>query len=159
VWGAGSTPSWGGRNKFPLLTVIFTLLYLSRVDSDPGWLKNKNPFISITASKPLISSGSWLTLNNCDIYYLSAGNYDPATTDLIFIRVNIYPGPGEGVLQLISEPLYCIRVTIYHAALPYNISRGHYLPRGVGGGGLLLIFQPIYFYQGHYLSPHLIPQY
>jgi hypothetical protein len=72
-----------------------------------------NPFISITPSKPLISSGSWLTLQNCDIYYLSAVKYDPATTDLIFIRVNIYPGPGEGNLQLTSEPIYFIRVTIY----------------------------------------------
>jgi hypothetical protein len=31
-----------------------------------------------------------------------AVNYDPATTDLIFIRVNIYSGPGEGGSQLIS---------------------------------------------------------
>jgi hypothetical protein len=43
----------------------------------------------------------WLTLHNCEIFYLSAVNYDPATTDLIFIRVNIYPGPEEGGLQLI----------------------------------------------------------
>jgi hypothetical protein len=116
-----------------------------------------NPFISITPSKPLISS--WLTLHNCDIYYLSAVKYDPATTDLIFVRVNIYPGPGEGDLQLISEPVYFIRVTIYPAAFPHNIRRGHYLPGGVGGGGILLIFQPIYFYQGHYLPHHHIPQY
>jgi hypothetical protein len=94
-----------------------------------------NPFISITPSKPLISSGSWLTLHKCDIYYLSAVKYDPATTDLIFIRVYIYPGPGEGDLQLISEPVYFIRVTIYPAAFPHNISRGHYLPGGVGRGG------------------------
>jgi hypothetical protein len=118
-----------------------------------------NPFIYFTPSRPLISSGSWLTLHNCDIYYLSAVKYDPATTDLIFIRVNIYPGPGEGGLQLISEPVYFIRVTIYPAAFSYNISRGHYLPRGPGRGGPLLIFQPIYFYQGHYLPRHLIPQY
>ncbi len=39
--------------------------------------------LSINPSKPLISSGSWL------------GNYHPATTDQIFIRVNIYPGPKE----------------------------------------------------------------
>ena len=116
-------------------------------------------FISITTSKPLISSGSWLTLHNCDIYYLSAVNYDPAATDVIFIRVNIYPGPGEGDLQLISGPIYFIRVTIYPAALPHNISRGHYLPGGLGGGGILIIFQPINFYQGHYLPRHLVPQY
>jgi hypothetical protein len=54
-----------------------------------------NPFISITPSKPLMSSGSWLTLHNFEIFYLLAVNYDPVTTDLFFIRVNIYPGPGE----------------------------------------------------------------
>ncbi len=59
-----------------------------------------NPFISITPSKPLMPSGSWLTLHNYEISYLSAVYYDPATTDLIFIRVNIYPGPGEGGSQL-----------------------------------------------------------
>jgi len=48
-----------------------------------------------------MSSGSWLTLHNCEIFYLLAVNYDPATTDLIFIRVNIYPGPGEGGSLLI----------------------------------------------------------
>jgi hypothetical protein len=60
-----------------------------------------NPFISITPSKPLMSSGSWLTLHNYKIFYLLAVNYDPATTDIIFIRVNIHPGPGEGDSQLI----------------------------------------------------------
>ena len=110
-----------------------------------------NPFISITPSKPLMSSGFWLTLHYCDIYYLSAVNYDPVTTDLIFIRVSIYPGTGKGGLQLILKPIYFIRVTIYPATFPHNISRGHYLPRGVEGGCFLVIFQPIYFYQGHYL--------
>ena len=90
-----------------------------------------------------MSSGSWLTLHYCGIYYLSAINYDPLTTHLIFIRVNIYP--GEGGLQLILKPVYFIRVTIYPATIPHNISRGHYLPREVGGGCFLLIFQPIYF--------------
>jgi hypothetical protein len=74
-----------------------------------------------------MSSGSWLTLHNCEIYYLLAVNYDTAATDLLFIRVNIYPGPGEGGLQqLISEPVYFIRVTIYPAAFSHNISTGHY---------------------------------
>ncbi len=60
-----------------------------------------NPFISFTVSKPLMSSGSWLTLHNCEIFYSLAVNYDPAATDLIFVRVNISPGPGEGGSQLI----------------------------------------------------------
>jgi hypothetical protein len=108
-----------------------------------------------------MSSRSRLTLHYmyCDIYYLSTVKYDPATTDLIFIRVSIYPGPWEGGLQLISEPVYFNRVTIYPAAFFHNIRTGHYLPRGAGGGGPLLIFQAIYFYQGHNLPRHLIPQY
>ncbi len=71
---------------------------------------------------------SWLTLHNCEIYYLSADKYDPLTTDAIFIRVNIYPGPGVGGLMLNSYTIYLIMVTIYPAALLYNINRGHYFP-------------------------------
>ncbi len=51
--------------------------------------------LSINPSKPLMSSGSWVTLHNCGVFYLSVVNYHPATTDLIFITVNIYPGPKE----------------------------------------------------------------
>jgi hypothetical protein len=49
-----------------------------------------------------MSSGSWLTLHNCEIFSLLAVTYDPATTDLIYIMVNVYPEPGEGGSQLIS---------------------------------------------------------
>ncbi len=42
-----------------------------------------NPFISKTPSKPFTSSGSWLTLHYGEIYYLSAVNFEPATTDII----------------------------------------------------------------------------
>jgi hypothetical protein len=73
-----------------------------------------NPFISITPSKPLMSSGSWLTLHYCDIYYLSAVNYDPVTTDLILIWVSIYPGPGKGGFTANFET--------------YLFYQGHYLP-------------------------------
>ncbi len=48
-----------------------------------------NPFFSITLSKPLMFLGSWLTLYNFEIYYLSAVNYDPAATYLSFIIVKI----------------------------------------------------------------------
>jgi hypothetical protein len=106
-----------------------------------------------------MSSGCWLTLHNCEIYYLLAVTYDPATTDLIFIRVNIYPGPGDGGSQLISKPINFIRVTIYPTALPLNISRGHYLPRGTGGGGLQANFPNHLFYQVHYLPREAVPQY
>jgi hypothetical protein len=47
-------------------------------------------------------------------YYLSAVNYNPATTDLIYLRVNIYSGPGK-------EGLTANFVSQF-AALPYNIS-------------------------------------
>jgi len=95
-------------------------------------------------------------MHYCEIYYLSAANYDPETTALIFFRANIYPGAGEGGLQLISKAIYFIMVTVYLAALPYNICRGHYLPRGTGRGGLqtylklftLLVLLPcFYLYQ------------
>ncbi len=51
------------------------------------------------------------------LWDLLAVNYDPATTDLSFFRVNIYPGPREGGLELIFQPIYFIRVTINPAAL------------------------------------------
>ncbi len=79
--------------------------------------------LSLPASHLCHQGLSWLTLHYCDIYYLSAVKYDPGTTDLIFIRVSIYPGPGKGV------------------------------------GCFLVIFQPIYFYQGHYLPCGPSPQY
>jgi hypothetical protein len=44
-----------------------------------------HPFISITPSKPLMLSGSLLTLQNCETYYLAAVNNDPAITDLKFL--------------------------------------------------------------------------
>ncbi len=136
-------------------------LLLRRADQgrDPLTVFAFNSFISITPSKPLMLSGSWLTPHNCEIYYLAAVNCHPAITDLIFIRVNIYPWPGEGGLQLISEPVYFIRVTIYPAAFPHNISRGHFLPGG-GGRRRTANILTCLFYQGHYFVPcDLIPQY
>jgi hypothetical protein len=70
-----------------------------------------NPFIYITPSKPLISSGPGITLNNFEICYFSAIYYTNG------IKINIYPAPAEGGLQLIFEPGYYIRVIIYPAAL------------------------------------------
>ncbi len=77
-----------------------------------------NPFISITPSKPIMSSWIWLTLHNCcEIYYLSAVNYDLATT------VQYLPRARDGGLQLILTHL-CYQGTIYSVILPYNIGRG-----------------------------------
>jgi hypothetical protein len=115
-------------------------------------------FLSLPASI-LLLSGSWLTLHNCEIYYLGAVKHNPAITDLIFIRVNIYQGPEEGGIQLISEPIYFIRVTIYPADFPHAIIRGHYLPRGVWGRRLTANISTYLFYQGQYLPQGLIPQY
>ncbi len=53
-------------------------------------------------SKPLMSSGSWLTMHNCEIYYLSAVNSDPTITDLI-----------------LSGSLFTLR------PYPHNTNRGH----------------------------------
>ncbi len=99
-----------------------------------------------------------MTLHNCKIYYLAAVNYDPEITDLIFIRVNIYPGPGESG-GLTADPVYFIRVTIYPAAVPRNIRRGHYLPRWGGGRRLTANISTYLFYQGHFLPRGFIPQY
>jgi hypothetical protein len=52
-----------------------------------------------------------LTLHNCEIYYLSAVNYNPAATDIIFSRIYNYiifinyPGPVVGGLKPILYPL------------------------------------------------------
>ncbi len=43
-------------------------------------------------------------------------------------RGHLLRGTGRGGLQLIIQPINFIRVTIYPAAMPHNISRGHYLP-------------------------------
>ncbi len=64
-----------------------------------------NIFISITPSRSL-GLGWHLTLRNCEIYYLSADKFDPVTTDAIFIRVNIYSGPGMGGLMFNSYIIY-----------------------------------------------------
>jgi hypothetical protein len=60
-----------------------------------------------------MSSEFRLNLLYFETYNLSAVKYDPATTDLIFSRVNIYPGPRDGGLQVIFKPIYIIRVAIY----------------------------------------------
>jgi hypothetical protein len=54
------------------------------------------------------------------LYFLSAVNYDPMTTDLIFIMVNIYSGPGDGGggVRDNYKLIYFIRVTIYHCPYP-----------------------------------------
>ncbi len=110
----------GGSFQFKGLLINFSAFFI-------------NPFISITPSKPLMLSGSWLTLHNSEIYYLAAVNYDPALTDLIFIRVNICP-----------------------AAFPHN-SRGHYLSRGWDKEAYCYYFN-LYILSGSLLPRGLIPQ-
>ncbi len=48
-----------------------------------------NPFSSITPSKPLMSSGSWLTMHNCEIFYLLAVIYDPVPL-ANYLPISIY---------------------------------------------------------------------
>jgi hypothetical protein len=93
------------KSELPLhaqMVFEFLAAFLKRKINGMFLLASLNPFISITPSKPLMSSGSWLTLHTCEIFYLLAVDYDPPTTDLIFIRANIYPGSEEGGSQLIS---------------------------------------------------------
>ena len=58
-----------------------------------------NPTLSITPSKPFVSSGLLFTRVNCMIYYLTHVNYNPAAADLTSIGVTIAPtveGGGGG---------------------------------------------------------------
>jgi hypothetical protein len=103
----------------------------SKLLDDPD---NLNPFI-FTPSKPLMSTGSWLTLHNCEIFYLLSVYYDPATTDLIFIRVNIYLGPGEGGSLLTFNP-FILSGSLF-TLRPYpTILAASLFTQGGGGRGL-----------------------
>ncbi len=99
-----------------------------------------NPLISITPSEPLISLGSWLTLQ---IYYLSAVKYDPETTDLIFIRVNITQDQGRGAYSKLLNPLILSGSLFTLRPYATMLERFQYLPGEKGGGGCLNpIFSP-----------------
>ncbi len=54
-------------------------------------------------------------------------------TDLIYIRVNIYPRPGEGDWQLIYYSNYFHQGHYLPRGLILNVSRGQCLPRGLRG--------------------------
>ncbi len=104
--------------------LIFILSVFQPLLDDP-LLKNNSwqilltlSFLSLQASHLCHKGLGWPCII---LYYWLAVNYDPATTDLVFIWVNIYPGPGVGRLQIMSRPIYFIKVTIYPAALPANI--------------------------------------
>jgi hypothetical protein len=112
-----------------------------------------NPFISFTPSKPLMSLGSWLTLHNWEIYHLSAVNGNLVTAESIYNRGGVWGlqyisqptyfsaefpyhisrgqylpgGGGRGFTANFSTHCF-LRVTIYLAALPPNISAGHNCP-------------------------------
>jgi hypothetical protein len=71
-----------------------------------------------------MATGSWLTLNNCEVYYLSVLNRDTVTIILpgslftlwpyppILEEFPIYPGLGEGTFCKFSfQPISFIRVT------------------------------------------------
>jgi hypothetical protein len=61
---------------------------------------------------------------------------DPATTDLIIIRVNNLPRASGGRLTpyFLAHLFYLGHYYPRSLALPYNISRGHYLLGGRGRG-------------------------
>jgi hypothetical protein len=100
-----------------------------------------NPFIYISPSKLLVSSGFWFTLHNCEIYYLSA-----VTIILIpLLQTNFHQDQdlhsGRAYSSFLNKfflsgslftlrpyPIILAEVTIYPAALSHNISRCHHLP-------------------------------
>jgi hypothetical protein len=113
----------------------------------------------VSPSKPLMSSGSCLTLHICETYYLSAINNDLMTTGLIFIGVNIYSGPGWGEGGLTAT---------FYTHLFYQ--GNYYLPTvlliigevticsGAWVRGLKANFSTHLFYQGHCLPcGHYLP--
>jgi hypothetical protein len=72
----------------------------------------------ITPSKPLMSSGSWLTLNYCqycEFSYLSAVYYGLATTNFIMVKIHPWPWGGWLTDKFITHFIY----------------QGHYLPCGL----------------------------
>jgi hypothetical protein len=62
-----------------------------------------------------MSSGAWLPCIIVRSFFIAV-NYDTATTNQIFIRVNIYLGPGEGLTGVTAD------------FLTHSFYQGHYLP-------------------------------
>ncbi len=91
----------------------------------------------MTFSRQLYVIIVFLTLHDCEIYYLSAVNYDSVTSDLIFIRgplfAQVLGGRGRPIANFLTCSFYEDRYV--HHDLPLRINRVHYLSRGVGGGG------------------------
>ena len=82
----------------------------------------------------------------------------PENTDRIFIRVNIYPGPGKGYLQLIYQPNYLFTITIYPAAYPTLLTEVTIHPGGAGEGAYYYFFNP-FITSGPYIPLNLISRY
>jgi hypothetical protein len=96
-------------NKIYICCTVFHFFLIGKVFSELSRVLHWTE-LSFTLALSLLSLAArhlwhhaWLTMHNCEIYNSSAVNYEPETTYLIFIRVNnIYQGPGERGLQLIS---------------------------------------------------------
>ncbi len=91
-------------------------------------------------------------------FLLEEFSYDPATTDINFIKVNFYPvlgGRGDYCTAnfwtfFIFYQGHSLLLRPYHTGLLFNnslytLAASAYFPKGPGGGALLLIFKPIYF--------------
>ncbi len=98
-----------------------------------------NSFISISIVKPLISSGSWLTLHSCEIYQ------QLIMTSWLEIKFSsgsiVTPCQGRGLVDnflnhFFYQGHYFPRILTLH-----NYHRS-LLTQGVGEGGLQLILQP-----------------
>ncbi len=104
-----------------------------------------NPFISITPSKQLMSSGSWLTLHNCKIFYLLSVNYDPATTDLILSGSIFTQGQGRGAHSWFLNPFILSGSLFTLCSYPTILAEVIIYPGWWGEGAYRLIFLTIYF--------------
>jgi hypothetical protein len=104
-------------------------------------------------------SGFQLTLNNCDIYYLSAVNYDSTTADLIFTRVNITQGQGWETNSSFLNPFSLLGSLFTLRPDPTILAEVTIYPGG-RGKGFSANFSAHWFYKkGHYLPCGFTPQY
>jgi hypothetical protein len=86
-------------------------------------------------------------------------SYDPATTDLSFFRVNIYPGPAEGGLELIFPPIYFIMVPAALHPTKATILAEVTIYSEAWWMLLTANFPTYLFYQGYFLPCGLTQQY
>jgi hypothetical protein len=78
-----------------------------------------------------MSSGSWLTLHNCEISYLSAVHYGPAIAELFSLSGSLFTLP--------PYPKILAEVTIYPARFTafFGLYQDHYFTLGPWAFGMI----------------------